>query len=283
MPGVLLTLGVVLLAAPAGKDPLKGCEVLGPVFGLDRFVRCRNFQVEIYPPMPAAIEASTLSELARSASTFTDGRESVSMADVKIAGKVRRAFRYLKYRADGTRPVGLFTTVPIGKNEFRLVHCHQGLDFGCLDVFASVMKGLPEVTGEVPAKPTLASVPLTIPKGCSRKGHSHLACGANEASWATLYPGGPETLEQVDPLVRRSTIHLGKVEAADRYCSVAATDALCRVATLTAPDGTRQWFVYAFVRLRQEPHWVACSTRSDPKDGLPAPCNVVMEFKPPAQ
>jgi hypothetical protein len=282
MTGATIALLLLLGARPAAADLLKGCEVYGPAFGLDRFVRCKNFTVEVYPPMPAAAEKAILSEQARINSTNPDGREMLTVANVVIGGKTRRAYRYLKKRADGQADVGLVTSVPSGPNAFRLVHCFKGMETGCYDVFHAVMKGLPDSTVPAPpGPPSFGGRPLAVPAGCTRKGPSQLACGTTELTWAPLYPGSPETLDQVDPMVLRATTHLGALTATDRYCLMEKSEALCRVTTITGKKGEKIYLVYGFARTSGGRYWVSCSTRVEPQAAVPSPCDLLMTFKAP--
>lgn len=288
MTGVALALAVFLTAKPPPRPTaasvMKDCAVWGPAFGIDRFIKCKTFTVEVYTPVPAAIEKAVLSEQARINTTSQDGKEILTMADVTVAGKKRKAFRYLKKKFDGSSDVGLVTTVPAGNGQIRLVHCWKGMEFGCFDIFELVMKTLPEPTGAAAAGgPAVNGRVLTIPKGCSRKGPSQIACGDTELLWSSLYPGAPETLDEVDLMMRRATQHLGDVEATDKFCLVEKTEAMCRVATITARNKqqTKSYLVYGFASTQGNRLWFSCSTSADPNQGLPSPCDQVMAFKAP--
>jgi hypothetical protein len=283
MSGATLALVMWVLAGkPATPDVLKGCEVFGPAFGMDRLIRCKTFQIEVYPPMPLAVEKVTLAEQARIASMGSDAKEILSMSDVKVGTKTRRAFRYLRRRWDNSRDVGLFSTVPVGTNSFRLVHCWQGMESGCLEVFALVMHALPDPTGAPPpAAPAFAGRELGVPRGCARKGPNQVSCSGGELLWTPLYEGAPESFDEIEPMIRRGTSHLGTMTAADRYCQLDKADALCRVATITGKDGGKSYLVHAFATVRDQRVWAACSTHTAPGNTLPNPCSLVMAFKPP--
>jgi hypothetical protein len=289
MTGAVLAILVVLSGKPAPRpttaaEVLKGCSVYGPAFGLDRFVKCPNFAVEVYPPTPASTEKVLLSEQVRLNSGGPDGREILTTYDVKVAGKPRKAFRYVKKKFDGSSDVGLVTTVPAGPGAIRLVHCFKGMETGCGDLFELLIKALPEATTPVPpGPPELGGRALSVGPGCTRRGPSQLACPGAELTWSALYPGAPETLDEVDAIMRRATQPLGEVQAADKFCRLESAEAMCRVATITARNRaqTKSYLVYGFASLGGSRVWISCSTRADPDKGLPSPCDQVMAFKAP--
>jgi hypothetical protein len=281
MTGVtLLVVGFLTGAAPAAGTT-GNCDIVGPIFGMERYIRCKSFQVEVYPSMPAALEKPALQQQARTAAANPESKEVAAMAELRVGSMKRMALRYLKPRLgdSSARDVGLLTTVPNGPKAVRMVHCWQGLEVGCIEYFGRVAKSLPDVSEKPPAKPTLAGKVLEVPAGCSRKGARQIACGQAELTWAPLYDGAPETLDQIDPMMRRGAFALGTFESTDRFCGVDGVDAMCRVATLTAADGAKSWLVYAFARVRGETNWFSCSTKADPRAGLPAPCGSLMVLK----
>jgi hypothetical protein len=278
MLGAAVTMSIAALLA---ADPIKGCEVYGPAFGLERLIRCSKFYLEVYPPMPSAVEKAVLTEQAKMAAGSTEGREILSMADVVIGGKKRTAVRYLRRRSDGARDVGMVITVPAGPGNFRLVHCFNAMESGCMDVFALLMKAFPDVSGGPgPPQPLFAGRALAVPAGCTRKGPGQIVCPQAELSWLPLYDGAPETFGEVEPMVKRSVGYQGEFEAFDRYCELGGVDALCRVATVKARGKVKSWLVYGFGTVRGVKLWAMCSTHTDPKGGLPAPCSDVLAFKP---
>jgi hypothetical protein len=281
MMGVAIAVAVLFAGKPAPGGALKGCEIYGPAFGLERFIHCKNFQIDVYPPIPVATERAVLTEQARAYASVANEREVLTNADVKIAGKPRTAFRYIKKKAGGASEVGLVTTIPAGPGAIRLVHCWRGMETGCYDVLGQLTRGIPETTQPAPGPLAIAGRALTSPKGCTRKGPAHLVCGATELAWVPLYPGAPETLEAVDPMLRRATAHLGTLETNERYCELEKGDALCRVATVALKEGGKLNIVHGFIQVRDARLWVSCSTRAEVKDALPSPCDQVMVFKPP--
>ena len=126
----------------------------------------------------------------------------------------------------------------------------------------------------------IAGRALTVPAGCRRREPTALGCGATELVWAHLLPRAPQTLDEVDPMVRRAHLHLGKVEVSDSYCEVEKVDALCRVATITGKDGSARRFAFAFAEVRGAKLFVSCATSEGLGESFPAPCAQVMAFKP---
>lgn len=281
-----LALSAVLLAArparPAPAEALKGCEVRGPGFGLDRVVRCKTFTVDVFPAAPAAKEAAALGEFARALAAVSDTKEMLMVSDVKVAGKPRKSIRYMKRRReDGQREIGLITTVPAGADGFRLVRCWQGMEMGCLEVAALLARGLPEPSAAAKAEaPQLAGRPLAAEAGCTFRPPGQLACAGGELTWQELFPRAPDTLDLVEEVLHNALWVRGELKARDRYCQIEGTDALCREVTVTPRGGPSSSILYGFTSARGVRLYVACSAR-DLSASIPAPCAQVMGLKAP--
>lgn len=282
MTGVALTLLVVFAASPGAKRSLEGCEVLGPALGLERIIRCGGFVVDVYPPIPAALEKDTVNAVAHSYAVVPGEKEVISVAQIELGSTKLTALRYLRRRNDGNSDLGLVTSVPAGKGQVRLAHCTHGLEPPCYRVLEYLLTRVPPPSAPAPAgPPELGGRALEVPKGCTRKGPRQLACGPTELTWAPLFPGAPDTLADVEPLVRRAHLHLGPLEGADRYCKLGGAEALCRVATVKQKDGRKRFLVFGFAAVGGAPHFFSCASAADPSQRIPAPCAQVMALQDP--
>lgn len=281
----LAVLAVVLAGNSAIPASLKGCEIYGPGFGLERRIRCpAPFTVDVFMTMPAAKDKAVMGDFARMMTSSGDPKELVVTADVKVGGKSRPGLRYTRRKAGGQIDIYLLTTVPAGKGLSRMVRCSHMNAMGCLDAFTLVAKGLPDVT--VPAnasQPTFAGRALEVRPGCTFKAGGQLSCGSAELVWLALYPHSPDTLEAAEPFLRTTLALQGELVTRDRYCKVEGRDVLCREITVTAKGGAKTRVLYGFTALRDVSLYVSCTTQADVATELPEPCAQVMAFKPEGQ